>query len=116
MHASLTLRKSWFVTGRYLHKPIAPKNSCYATARKLLLCRKYLVRCYAATVRASRILQPLLGSIPSLYCGCSGQNVLQIIPFKVKLIISFEVKWVSAINSTLCSVIYSSVELSALLV
>ncbi|XP_072791917.1 interleukin-4 receptor subunit alpha isoform X2 [Taeniopygia guttata] len=40
LHASLTMTKSWSVTGRCLHKPIAPKNLCSATARKLLLCLK----------------------------------------------------------------------------
>ncbi|XP_056359013.1 interleukin-4 receptor subunit alpha isoform X2 [Oenanthe melanoleuca] len=34
------MTKSWFVTGRCLHQPIAPKNSCSTTARKLLLCFK----------------------------------------------------------------------------
>ncbi|XP_068063489.1 interleukin-4 receptor subunit alpha isoform X3 [Anomalospiza imberbis] len=34
------MTKNWFVTGRCLHKLIAPKNSCFATARKLLLCLK----------------------------------------------------------------------------
>ncbi|KAM9291772.1 interleukin-4 receptor subunit alpha isoform 2-T2 [Morus bassanus] len=40
LHASLTTKKSWFVTGRCLHKRIAPKNSCFTTGRNFFLCLK----------------------------------------------------------------------------
>ncbi|XP_068280054.1 interleukin-4 receptor subunit alpha isoform X2 [Nyctibius grandis] len=42
LRASLTMTKSWFVTGGCLHKLTAPKNSCSTTRRIFFLCREIL--------------------------------------------------------------------------